>query len=134
VIERRSAEGRYERLPSLVQELLALHVDVIVASGPAFWAARRATDTIPLVGVSTDDLDKHGSAASLARPGRNVTGLTGDVDVRGARTAKAATAHGRPEASRVALSTQQAERPLLASRYRGAAHALGPTLLEPLTP
>ena len=51
MIERRSAEGRYERLPSLMQELLALQVDVIVAIGPAVGAARRATDTIPIVAV-----------------------------------------------------------------------------------
>jgi putative tryptophan/tyrosine transport system substrate-binding protein len=51
MIERRSAEGRYERLPSLMQELLALQVDVIVAIGPAAGAAIRATDTIPIVAM-----------------------------------------------------------------------------------
>jgi putative ABC transport system substrate-binding protein len=59
-IERRSADGRYERLPGLMQELLALHVDVIVTAGPGVGAARRATDTIPIVAVAADGLDEGG--------------------------------------------------------------------------
>jgi putative ABC transport system substrate-binding protein len=80
IIERRSAEGRYERMPSLMQELLALHVDVIVATGPGVGAARRATETTPIVAVGTDGLDAEGGgAASLARPGGNLTGLSHEV-------------------------------------------------------
>jgi putative tryptophan/tyrosine transport system substrate-binding protein len=132
VIERRSAEGRYERFPSLMQELLALHVDVIVAIGRSVGAARRATDTIPIVAVGTDDLDADGSAASLARPGRNVTGLSGEVDL--------GVAHGKrlqllteaaPKASRVAFLSQRS-RP--SDRFwhpatEAAARALGLKLL-----
>jgi len=80
LIERRSAEGRFERLPSLIHELLELPVAVIVASGglagPAAW---RATDTIPIVVVGEDFAVADGGAASLAQPGRNVTGLTSEV-------------------------------------------------------
>jgi len=56
MIERRSVEERYERLPSLIQELLALQVAVIVAAGRALGAAMRATDTIPIVAVGDDGL------------------------------------------------------------------------------
>jgi putative ABC transport system substrate-binding protein len=104
VIERRSAEGRYERFPGLMQELLALPVDVIVATGSAVGAARRATDTIPIVSVAIDDLDADGAAASLARPGRNVTGLSGDVDpgVANGKRLQLLT-EAAPKASRVAF-------------------------------
>jgi putative ABC transport system substrate-binding protein len=80
VIERRSAEGHYERVPSLIHELVALQVAVIVGSGSAMTAAaKRATDTIPIVIVGDDFIVADGAAASLARPGRNVTGLTTEV-------------------------------------------------------
>jgi putative ABC transport system substrate-binding protein len=77
VLERRSAEGRLERLPDLAAELVRLKMDVIVASsGNAVRAARQATTTIPIVmapgAVSL--------VTSLARPGGNLTGLTGTVD------------------------------------------------------
>ena len=75
VIERRSAEGRPERMPALMKELIALEVDVIVAAGPAAIAAQRATETIPIVAL-IDEPDGIGLAASLARPGGNVTGVT----------------------------------------------------------
>ena len=75
VIERRSAEGRLERMPALMKELVALKVDLIVATGPAAIAAQRATETIPIVAL-IDEPDTIGLAASLARPGRNVTGVT----------------------------------------------------------
>ena len=82
VIDRRSAEGRYERFPRVMQELLTFHVDAIVAIGPSVGAALRATNTIPIVAVGTDSLDAEGSgAASLGRPGRNLTGLSSEVRI-----------------------------------------------------
>ena len=72
------AQGREERLPSLAQELVRARVDVILVLGPAaLGPARKATSTIPLVMVasSTDPVGE-GVAASLSRPGGNVTGLT----------------------------------------------------------
>jgi hypothetical protein len=54
---------------------------VIVAIGPSVGAARRATDRIPIVAVGTDGFVEGGGAASLARPGRNLTGLSGEVGV-----------------------------------------------------
>ncbi len=131
-IERRSAEGRYERFPILMQELLASHVDVIVAIGPSVGAARRATNTIPIVAVGTDSLDAEGGGvASLARPGGNLTGLSSEVGVEvmnGKRLQLLAEAV--PKASRVAflgVSSRPSDR-----RWRpateAAAHALGLTL------
>jgi len=74
IIERRSAEGRLDRMDALMQELIALDVDVIVTIGPGVRAAQRATDRIPIVGLVDGALDG-GLIDSLARPGRNVTGF-----------------------------------------------------------
>jgi putative tryptophan/tyrosine transport system substrate-binding protein len=77
VIEIRSAEGKFERLPALVAELLALKVDVIVTGGtPATLAAKKATSTVPIVFAAAGDPVTSGLVASLARPGGNVTGLS----------------------------------------------------------
>ncbi len=78
VIERRYAEGRLERLPSLAAELVRLGVDVIVVPGPSpLPAVRGATTRIPIVMVaSSGDPVGEGLVASLARPGGNLTGLT----------------------------------------------------------
>ena len=77
VIEFRSAEGNLERFPALVAELIALHVDVIVAPPtPAALAARQATRTIPVVFIGAADPVNDGLVTSLARPGGNVTGLS----------------------------------------------------------
>src|SRR5215470_19527599 len=81
VIEYRFAEGRTDRLPGLVDELIRLKVDVIAASPtPAAIAARNATQTIPIVGMSLTEPVALGLVPSLARPGGNVTGVTYGVD------------------------------------------------------
>jgi putative ABC transport system substrate-binding protein len=78
-------EARSERAPALVSELVAQNVDLIVTFGdPAIRAAQRATQTIPIVGM-TDDMVGSGLAASLARPGGNTTGvsiLASELDVK----------------------------------------------------
>jgi putative ABC transport system substrate-binding protein len=75
LIEYRSAEAKPERLPGLAQELVRLHVDVIVAiNTPASQAAKAATSTIPI--VFTWVVDPLSLVTSLARPGANVTGVT----------------------------------------------------------
>ena len=77
LIEYRWAEGNYDRFPSLIAELIALKVDVIVTAGtPAAQAVKRATKTIPLVMVAVGDPVGTGLVASLAQPGGNATGLT----------------------------------------------------------
>jgi putative ABC transport system substrate-binding protein len=76
VIEIRSAEGKFERLPALAAELVALKVDVILATGtPASLAAEQATRTLPIVFVAAADPVTSGFVTSLARPGGNITGL-----------------------------------------------------------
>ena len=87
-IEHRSSEGRYERLPELAAELVRARVDLIVVPAPQnALAAQQATRTIPIVMASSTDPVRDGLVASLARPGGNVTGLTGLVtpDIGGKR-------------------------------------------------
>ena len=76
VIEYRHAEGKPDRLPALLAELVHLKVEVIVAGGGrATDAAKQATKTIPIVMAMAIDPVGHGFVTSLARPGGNVTGL-----------------------------------------------------------
>ncbi len=77
LIEYRWAEGKYERFPALIAELIALKVDVIVTAGtPASLAVKKAAPSIPLVMVAVGDPIGVGLVASLARPGGNATGLS----------------------------------------------------------
>jgi ABC-type uncharacterized transport system substrate-binding protein len=87
VIEYRWAEGKYERFPQLVAELLALKVDVIVSAGtPAALAVKQATTTVPMVMAAVGDPVGTGLVASLARPGGNLTGLAAiSPDLEGKR-------------------------------------------------
>ena len=76
VIEWRSAEGDYERLPALAAELVKMRVDVIVTVGNTpTVVAQQATATIPIVMGSANDPVRSGLVQSLARPGGNTTGL-----------------------------------------------------------
>ena len=76
VIEYRSAEGKFDRLPALAAELVRLNVDIIVTGGGATTrAGKEATTTIPIVMTQNVDPVANGFVASLARPGGNITGL-----------------------------------------------------------
>ena len=76
-IEWRSADGKLDRFPTIAAELVALHVDVIVAANTsAALAAKQATSLIPVVFAGPADPVSSGLVASLAQPGGNVTGLS----------------------------------------------------------
>jgi len=77
IIEWRSAEGKFDRLPALAAELVRLKVDVIVTAGPIpTRAAKEVTSTIPIIMTQDPDPVGNGFVASLARPGGNITGLS----------------------------------------------------------
>jgi putative ABC transport system substrate-binding protein len=76
LIESRYAEGRLDRMPALVNELVQQKVDVIVApNNVVIRAAKEATKTIPIVMVTTVDPVAAGYVKSFAHPGENITGL-----------------------------------------------------------
>jgi len=76
-LEIRWGEGKLNRLPTLVSELLQLNVEIIVAGGgPAIRAAKKATSLVPIVMSYSGDPVRAGYVASLSRPGGNITGLT----------------------------------------------------------
>jgi putative ABC transport system substrate-binding protein len=81
VVETRFTSGRPERYPELVAEVLKVPVDVIVVTdSQAAWAAKRATDTTPIVLANVADAAGQGLVASLARPGGNLTGLSNQLE------------------------------------------------------
>jgi len=102
VIDVRNAEGRSDRLPPLVADLLRLKVDVLVAvNTPAAKAAQNATKTVPIVIMRVADPVKAGLVRSLAHPGANVTGVSFMPDVLGAKAVEALS-QTIPTLSRVA--------------------------------
>jgi putative ABC transport system substrate-binding protein len=77
VVEHRSPDGHFDRLPALAAELVGLKVNLIVAlSAPETAAARNATGSIPIVFVVHGDPIGMGDIQSLAHPGGNITGLS----------------------------------------------------------
>jgi hypothetical protein len=85
IVEWRSAEGKAERLPDIIAELLALKVDVIVTVTNAMTRiAREMTRTVPIFMAHSRNPVEEGLIQSFARPGGNVTGLTssaGDAEL-----------------------------------------------------
>jgi putative tryptophan/tyrosine transport system substrate-binding protein len=76
-IEFRWAEGRYERLPELVTDLIRREASVLAATTtPGALAAKAATTTIPIVFATDGDPVRLGLTGSLSRPGGNITGVT----------------------------------------------------------
>jgi putative ABC transport system substrate-binding protein len=106
VIEYRDGEGKFERLPALAAQLVALPVDVIVASGTlAALAAKHATSSVPIVFPTVGDPVTDGLVTSLARPGGNITGvsnLTPELVGKGLELLKEAI----PRVSQVAILWQ----------------------------
>jgi putative ABC transport system substrate-binding protein len=85
--EVRSAQGQFSRLPELAAELVRSKVDIIVASlTPAVIAARHATSDIPIIMAPAGDPVGTGLISSLARPGGNITGISGSSPELGAKS------------------------------------------------
>ena len=116
-VEYRWAEGRYERFPDLIAELVRLKVDLIVAAGtPATLAAKRATNAIPIVMAVIGDALEVGVVPSLARPGSNITGLSTVVpELEGKRLEL--LKHALPKLSRLAVLANPAN-PFVAVVWR----------------
>ena len=126
VIEWRFAEGRAERYHELAAEIVALKPDVIVAAPtPSVSAAKRATSTIPIVMVAGDPVGT-GLVASLARPGANITGMSGqNPELAGKRLELLKEAF--PGVSRVGLllNTTLPQRDFIWRDLQSAALAIG---------
>ena len=130
-IEYRYVEGKRERLPDLVAELVGLKVDVIVTIGPsATLAAKKASGTVPIVFASAADPVGSGLVSSLAQPGGNITGLSlmaPDLDSKRLELLKEAV----PKVARVAFLWQPGGRGDQAlTKMEAAAKALGLKLLS----
>jgi putative tryptophan/tyrosine transport system substrate-binding protein len=130
VLERRSAEGRYDRIDAIIAELLARKIDVIVTVGTQMaLAAKRATSTVPIVmAVATAPVEA-GAVASLARPGGNITGFTAnsgpEIEAKQLQLLKQAV----PEATRVAFLGLKTDWESIGGKsVRAAAVTLGITL------
>jgi putative ABC transport system substrate-binding protein len=105
ILEYRFAEGHFDRLPALAEELVNLKVDVIVSvATQATLAAKAVTTTIPIVMVSVGDSVGTGIVASLARPGGHVTGLGIDLEEIMAKMPELLK-EALPKIARVALLT-----------------------------
>jgi putative ABC transport system substrate-binding protein len=128
-IERRWAEGHYDRLPAMAADLVSRKVELIVTFGgtPPALAAKSATSTIPIVFTGLGNPVGAGLVASLARPGGNITGfsnLTGELTPKRLELLCELV----PQATVIALLVNP-DNPGLGERYRGfmqeAAHTKG---------
>jgi putative tryptophan/tyrosine transport system substrate-binding protein len=128
VIEYRFAEGRPDRLRDLAAELVRLKVDVIAAGPtPPVLAAKKATGTVPIVGMSLTDPVGLGLVASLARPGGNVTGVAYGVGMETFGKGLELLKETVPPVRRVAIlsNPESPTQPLLITSVKSAARSLG---------
>jgi putative ABC transport system substrate-binding protein len=103
VVDYRSAEGRYERLPALIEDLLRSRPDVILTSQtPTTQAIRKVNDTIPIVMVGHGDPVRYGLVTNLVRPENNITGVSFLVDALGIKVLELLK-EAAPRIARVAL-------------------------------
>jgi putative tryptophan/tyrosine transport system substrate-binding protein len=130
VVERRSAEGKFERFSEILSELLRLKPDILMTLGaPMTLAAMNLTNRIPIISMGVPDHVAAGIVTSLAKPGGNVTGVSSttgpEYSAKRLELLKAAI----PSASRVAYLAQKTEWDSPGGNAaRGAARALGITL------
>ena len=128
VIEYRFAEGRPARLADLAVQLVQLKVDVIAAGPtPPVLAAKKATGTIPIVGMSLTDPVGLGLVTSLAHPGGNVTGVAYGVGMETFSKGLELLKETVPKVRRVAIlsNPESPTQPLLITDVKGAARSLG---------
>ena len=110
VLERRSLEGKAERGPEVVADLVRLKVDVIVVPVNSIVRdAKRVTTVIPIVMAGSSAPVETGLVASLARPGGNITGLTTDTGPELEAKRLAFLKEGLPRVSRVAYVGTKAD-------------------------
>ena len=104
ILERRSAEGKSERIPEIAAELVGRAPDVIATGGGNFLAQalQRLSKSVPIVMPDSDDPVAAGLVASLARPGGNVTGFMGYTGPEFEAKRLELLKHALPGASRVA--------------------------------
>jgi putative tryptophan/tyrosine transport system substrate-binding protein len=133
ILERRSAEGRYERFGDIVAELVRANVDVIVTVGDSMArVAKAVTTTVPIVMATSRDPVGEGFVQSLARPGGNITGLTNFVGPEIAGKRLELLRDALPGVSRVAYLASKEEKEWespFGESLRRAARVLGVTLL-----
>ena len=117
------AEGKPDRYPALIQEVLQRNPAVIVVVAiPSVRAAQQATKTIPIVFIATNDPVGNGLVASLARPGGNTTGLTGQGEDLVAKHVELLH-HAVPGATRLAVLTNAATNPAHVKMFETASAA-----------
>jgi len=129
-IDYRWAEGQYDRLQGMAEQLVGRRVSVIFASGPAAHVAKVATRSIPIVFVSGEDPVKFGLVASFNKPGGNVTGVTTFNAVLGSKRFE--LLHELvPNAAMVALlvNPQYPSAESEIREMRAAAHSIGRNLV-----
>jgi putative tryptophan/tyrosine transport system substrate-binding protein len=104
ILERRTADGKFQRIPEIAAELVGLNPDVIVTGGGNFLALalQRLTKFVPIVMPDSDDPVEAGLVASLARPGGNITGFMGNTGPEFEAKRLELLKEGFPGATRVA--------------------------------
>jgi len=128
VVDYRWAEGESARYTALVADLLRVSPDVILALSVSALPALQAATTIPVIVATMSDPVRDGLAASLARPGGNITGLTllsDDFIAKRLQILKEAM----PSASRIALLHNPRPNATIPAIYESAATRLGIRLL-----
>ena len=130
ILERRSAEGRFEQFPGIVADLVRLQSDVIVTVGtPMTQRAKEVTTTVPIVFVGGFDPVASGIVQSLARPGGNVTGFAFFIDPEIHAKRLQLLKEAVPKISRVAFLGLKSEwEDPVGNRLQAAAQALGLSL------
>ena len=131
VIDVRYADGKVDRFPTIVAELIRLKADIIVTtSSETTWAAKNATQSIPIVMTSSANALGEGLVTSLAHPGGNITGMTFVVGPEFAGKQLALLKEVVPAASRVAVLTDPTNRShaAFAREVKVAAQSLGAQL------